>query len=418
MQPCLGAAEREARVLRELDRLVGAGERPLGEAEAPEGERRPPVAGDGWILAVGGVDRLEPAGAHERHAPLGVLERRIVLALVEERAGGELVRVDEELAGRRRQRQALVHELLGAHVLSTNLVHGREPVERDEQRIRVPESERELAGAAVGALGIRRGPSLDGDQRGAEHELLAELGTVPVGAREARRLLEGGAQVRDGVERSVAAKRLGGRELEVLDRPSGVAAADEVAGELGRDLARPLAVACLEAGADALVQPRPAPCGQARVEHLRVEVVREAIRLADRSVRPARRPRLGDVLPPAGERREPLLHLLLGELEPCGDGRRCELRPRDARRLERRLVVRVELSELLLDQEPEALGRSFSERAGLTVHAPGPVLVDDEPIEHPGVDERLEEEGVPARQRREACGESFRDSAFGKRTRR
>ncbi|MEZ5100241.1 MAG: hypothetical protein R3C15_10680 [Thermoleophilia bacterium] len=113
------------------------------------------------------------------------------------------------------------------------------------------------------------------------------------------------------------------------------------------------------------------------------------------------------------ELREPALGLLVGAAAARGDGSGRELLPRDARRLDELPVGGVELLQLVLDQLTDRRGNVGGELRQRRAQDDAVVARRQGAPLQPGVDNALEEEGVPARPLVQELGELVGQAVAG-----
>ncbi len=192
---------------------------------------------------------------------------------------------------------------------------------------------------------------------------------VPARRVERERLLvalaplgQGGQQVEGVRQRSerIALRAGGDGALRHVaqgdDGPAAVTRLLEPHRELGRDVARPVAVRVHQPVGHATMQLGPAGSGDAAVELLAVQRVREGVAPRDRAVGPLAATERSQQLAAARERRAAVLDLGHVGRQRRRDRRGGELGADDARGVEHGLVLGRQALDLLLDHHAEALG--------------------------------------------------------------
>ncbi len=291
--------------------------------------------------------------------------------------------------------QEVLSKRVSSGELSASPVVQPEAPERREELGSIPDLQGKRVCASVGALDLEGGPAADGPQLATERDLQGELLLDPPrlcrdGLNKADRSLD----VRDGFSGSVPPDGVLPGLVQVTDGSLVVAPPLEMHRELGGDLPRPLTVAGFDTQAHSSVKRRPAPRGDALVEHLTVERMEEGIARRDRAIRPLLRSARPEELLAPRETRAARLDLHAAPLDAGRHRRRGEFGPGHARHLQDVPVGGAEPIELALDHRADIHRDVDGHGLGRYAEPPPPSALDENAPRDQVVGDIHHEEGI------------------------
>src|SRR6266568_1248437 len=306
------------------------------------------------------------------------------------------------------QMQEVLSERASSGELPPSPVVQPEAPERREESGRLPDLTGKSVGASVGALDFERRPAVYGPQLTTEGDLQSELLLGPPrqdrgGVKETDRPLE----VRDGLSGSVPPDGVLPGLVQVPHGSLGIAPPLEMHRELGGDLPRPLTVAGFDTQAHPSVNRRPAPRGDALIEHLTVEGVEEGIARRDRAVRPVNRSAPPEELLAPRETRTARLDLHPAELDAGRHRGGGEFVPGHARHFQDVPLRGAEPIELVLDHRADIRGNVDRHGVAGGAEPPPPVELDEHAPRDQVVRDVHDEKGIAVAAGVDLGGEAY-----------